>query len=388
MFEKLKKIAVFIEKKQNALFNYDIDKQKKLLNKLRNPKNLIDRSYLQYKCQMRLYGFLLSTVINILSYPLLLVFIIRFRIFYLFKNNYKGNQKFNAVFFSDGKPSNIIPNSLNNKYNEIKTDPYVKSCFSNQDLLYIIKIIFRYPLSPFFALKSAIKVSKYRYVIESYKPEAIIVCAEYSYTSSLLTDFCRKHGTLHINVMHGEKLFFIRDSFFEFDKCYIWDNYYKTLFLKLRASESQFIVEIPNSLKFSSISKAKKKFDYTYYLASESETVLKNISLFLQELAKNGKKISVRPHPRYSNMILVKELFAFANVEDCKSLSIENSLQQTQCAIALYSTVLNQAICNSIKIAIDDISNEKSFAKLSKMDYICLKYDHELLSNILKECRK
>lgn len=97
------------------------------------------------------------------------------------------------------------------------------------------------------------------------------------------------------------------------------------------------------------------------------------------------KKISVRPHPRYSDIELVKRMFPFANVEDTKSISIEQSLLQSGAAISLYSTVLNQALCNSIPIVIDNVSNPENYDKLKRLGYACLYKKHKLLSEILEK---
>ena len=75
-----------------------------------------------------------------------------------------------------------------------------------------------------------VKLAMYRYQYEVYHPKAMIVDEEYSYTSSFLTEYCHRLGVEHIDIMHGEKLYFIRDTFFCFDRCYVWDGYYRDLF--------------------------------------------------------------------------------------------------------------------------------------------------------------
>ena len=107
-------------------------------------------------------------------------------------------------------------------------------------------------------------------------------------------------------------------------------------------------------------------------MGAESEEVLRKISKILKKLYEDGKQISIRPHPRYSNIDLVKKIFDFVYVEDTNYLSIEQSLFQSGAAISLYSTVLNQALCNSIPIIIDNISNPKNFYRLKELGYIRL----------------
>lgn len=377
----LRKVAILFERKENALFSYDIEKQKAYMKKKRMPRDEIERSYFQYKCQMKLKGTISAFCLNVFSFPLMLVYLLKG------EKNVDCSKKCNvdAIFYRDGKPENILPNSLRKRYSIIEMNPVESFCLDRQDRAYIKKLVKRYPLSFHFILKCIIKIGKYSYAINKYVPDAIIVCAEYSFTSSVLTDYCRKKNIKHIDVMHGEKLFYMRDSFFEFDECYVWDVYYKNLLLSMYAAKEQFIVETPDSLKLDKNIKNKKIYDYTYYLGAEDEKTLKKIANELKVIQDKGKYISVRPHPRYSNKRIIREMFSFANIEDEKNITIEESLLQTRNAISLYSTVLNQAICNSISIIIDDISNPKYYKKLKELKYICLAREHELLSQILKD---
>ena len=56
MNDMLRKMAVLLERRQDALFSYDVSKQKKYIAKLGNPRDEIERSYFQYKCQMQFNG--------------------------------------------------------------------------------------------------------------------------------------------------------------------------------------------------------------------------------------------------------------------------------------------------------------------------------------------
>lgn len=377
----LRKMAVLLERKKNSLFSYDVDKQKNYIAKLGNPRDKIERSYFQYKCQMKLNGKVITFFLTLVSLPMILIYLKK----YGKETKINKLENNNLVFFRDGKPENILPKSIKVRYQNIVSYPDEKILLTSQDRNFIKKIIYRYPFSWHFILKSIIKIGKYNFVIEKYSPEAIVVCAEYSFTSSLLTAYCQKRRIKHINVMHGEKLYYMRDSFFEFDECYIWDEYYEKLFSSLNAERKQFIVEIPTSLYFDENLIRTNIFDFTYYLGAESEEVLKRIAEILMQLYINGYKISIRPHPRYSNIEIVKKMFAFAFIENTKKITIEKSLSQTGAAISLYSTVLNQALCNSVSIIIDDMSNPSNFNRLKELDYVCFYKKYKLLSDVIKE---
>ena len=381
MNDMLRKMAVLLERKQDALFSYDVRKQKEYIAKLGNPRDEIERSYFQYKCQMRFNGKTITFMLNVISFPVAILYWFKYgRITHVHQLEHK-----NLVFFRDGKPENILPKSLKIRYKVVEFNPVEGTLLTASDKKFIKEIIYRYPLSWHFILKCLIKIGRYSFSIEEYSPEAIAVCAEYSFTSSALTAYCKQRNIRHIDVMHGEKMYYMRDSFFKFDECYIWDEYYGKILAAMKADENQFVVEIPASLKFDGESIRTQKYDYTYYLGAESEDVLKKISKIMELLYESGKKISIRPHPRYSNIDLVKKTFAFANVEDTAKISIEQSLLQSGAAISLYSTVLNQALCNSIPIIIDNMSNSENFNKLKELGYVCLYKEHRLLSEVLEK---
>lgn len=373
----LKKLAVKLERKNNAVFSYPIKKQKSYLESFKMPENDFERAYNQYCCQMKLNGRVTTLLLDIASLPLL--------IYFYNKNGYfEGKEEhFDAVFFSEGISEHVIPESLRSEFQKWFIVKEHGENFTKQDKRYFRNLVNKYPLSWHFLLKCLIKLRLYSYELETHSPKAIVVCGEYSFTSSLLTDYCKSKGVLHINVMHGEKLYFMRDSFFRFDRCYVWDMYYADLLTRLKAEQYQFKVEIPPSLKFGISTKKEYKYDYTYYLAAENENVLKKIAESLETLKKKGLRIAIRPHPRYSDYEQIKTLFGFATFEEPSKYSIEDSLMRTGCAISLYSTVLNQALCNSIPIVIDNVSNPDNFKRLEELGYVCLKKEHRLLSDII-----
>lgn len=381
MNDMLRKMAVFLERRQDALFSYDVKKQKDYITKLGNPRDDIERSYFQYKCQMQFNRKCITVLLNLFSLPFAIIYWIK----YGKQIKVKRLEHKTLIFFRDGKPENILPKTLYKKYKIIENNPIEGIILTPNDKKFLLKIIYRYPFSWQFILKCLIKIGRYSFAIEEYSPEAIVVCAEYSFTSSVLTAYCEERKIRHIDVMHGEKMYYMRDSFFRFNECYVWDEYYRQILSSMKADMDQFVIEVPTSLKFDKGLTRTQMYDYTYYLGAESEETLKKISVILDKLYKRGKKISIRPHPRYSNIVRIKKIFSFANVEDTNIISIEQSLLNSAAAISLYSTVLNQALYNSIPIIIDNMSNPENFKKLKELEYICLNKEHKLLSEILEK---
>lgn len=377
LLSSLRSILVRIERNNNSIFTYPVDRQEKYLRHFKEPKDDIERSYYQYRCQMNFNKKFIVLGLNIVSLPLLVFY-------YLKKSDYVGEQKAEeAIFFADGKPNNIISDELYQEYDSWITIDHKKEALNKKDKLFFKELVKRYPLSWQFLLKCLIKIRFYSYAITLYNPKAIVVCSEYSFTSSVLTQYCEKLGIEHIDVMHGEKLFYIRDSFFRFHRCYVWGEGYIKLFNALRAEMSQFRVAIPGSIRFSSEQKVEKCVDYTYYLGAEEGEVLTNLMKSLDQLVDKGNVVMLRPHPRYSD---INKIFSYKGkfgVEDCRKVSIEESVRHSRFAISGYSTVLNQAYHNGTGVVIDDVTQPEIYKKLVELKYVMLEAEHILLSDLI-----
>lgn len=373
-------MAFWIEKIINPLFNRNVQQQSSYLLHFKDPINDMERSYFQYKCQMYLYGSAVCAVMSIAALPLIIFYIFKKKDILTSDNN--GHKK--TIFLCDGLPDNLIPDALKNKYGEILRVEDDGFSLNKQDRKIIMQLLHKYPFSWLFVLKNILKIGKYSYMIKKYNPRVIVVCNEYSFTSSMMTFYCKERGVKHINVMHGEKIFTIHDSFFHFDECYVWDIYYKELFTKLKANKNQFIISIPDAFNIDIC--CEKKYDYVYYLANENEKAMKIIIRIMKELKHFGH-VRIRPHPRYTNMNMLYKLNNSIEIEDSGKISIEMSLARTKNVISLYSTVLNQAYYNNIPIVIDDCSNIKKYQKLIEVGYIGLAKEHLLLSDVAKTKR-
>jgi hypothetical protein len=376
---KLKDLAVKLEISNDSVFGFPVEKQKQYIEHFPEPKDDVQRSYFQYKCQMRFNKPIITFILNIASFPLLLLYFLKSSS--TITNFEKSNTN---IFFADGKPDNIIPETLRNSVGYIAVINEKKELLSKEDKSFIRAIWKRYPFSFQFVVKCLMKIRYYSYEIKRVNPKNIIVCNEYSFTSSLLTKYCEDRGIKHINVMHGEKLYYMRDSFFRFDECYVWDDYYRELFIKMRAAQSQFKVAVPPSLLFPNNTTVSKEKDYTYYLGWESGETLKSIVLAMNDLEKNGYKVAIRPHPRYTNLNEIRNYAPELEIEDNNIITIEQSLMRTNNAISVYSTVLNQAYNNGIGIVIDDISDKEKYEKLEERQYIMINKPHKLLSSLLE----
>lgn len=361
-----------------SFFDTDMDDSVRYLNSIKEPSNDIERSYAQYKCQSYLRNTLANFILNVVCFFVIIPYMIKG----LFgKPSYKGNK--DIIYSISILDSRIIPSSLRKDYpNEVITKEFDGALLRRDDLSFLWRVYKRHPFSFMFFLRIIIKTSFYRFFIEEYHPRAIAINAEFSSASSVMTFYCEHLGISHINIMHGEKLNYIRDSFFRFSKCYVWDEHYKDLFISLRADKDQFVIEKPESLLFN-ITKyrgTQPRIDYKYML--NGNTHLSGIADTLHELRDKGFKVMVRPHPAYTDTELVKHYFDESEIEPC-TVSIEESLSNSENVIALYSTVLLQAYFSGVNIVIDDLNFEKEYNKLKDLKYILVNKPHKRLSELI-----
>lgn len=381
LLQTLKSAVIRLNGLRDPLFAVPVARQKAFLESLPELEDLLERSYAQYRCQMMMERPILRVMYQAASMLLLPVY----RRQLLRRPAPQKMQAADAVF-AYGSEDTILPESLRGEFARIcQVRDFQNELFlTGEDCSFLRELARRYPTAFYFRFKCMAKLAMYRSLYETYRPKAIIVSEEYSYTSSFLTEYCHRLGVEHINVMHGEKLYYIRDSFFHFDRCYIWDEYYRRLFCALRAEPTQFRVELPPSMQPWDSQGVEKAVDYTYYLQEEVVPgVYPRIAQALKTLQSRGMVIAVRPHPRYTPPEAMRFFQNFL-LEDC-SISIEQSILRTKCAVSLYSTVLLQASINGVEVVIDDLTAPERFAQLGSLRYIMLDKPHGLLSALLQE---
>ena len=356
----------------------DIPKSRAFLNSITEPQDDLERSYAQYRCQCYLRNRLGNIVLNIACAFVILPYIIKCR---LNKVNSIENQ--DAVFSISINDKSIIPLSLLEKYNKAKiTSEYEGFCLNAYDMKFIREAWCRHPFDTYFLMHLMFKISIYRCFIEKYHPQAIVINDEYASISSVMTCYCERQGIAHIDVMHGEKLFYIRDSFFRFTKCYVWDEGYIELFKSLRADKNEFVVEVPPSLKFERTEEMRccPIVDYSYYLFGND--MLEEIAASLHTIKDAGYTIKVRPHPTYTDLGKVARLFTEDEIEEC-SVPIATSVMTSRNVISLYSTVLLQAYLSGVNVVIDDLNFAEEYKKLKEVKYMLVEKEHMRLSVVL-----
>lgn len=375
------KIALRLSKGDKTEFDVPVEAQRSFLGSFPNPVDDYERSYFQYKCQS-----FFSPKWKILLYNFLSIVLYIPTIFILFLNRllvYKEEKK-DAVGEFKGLEE-VLPDELISEYSIDNEAWAVRMSLGIGDIPFVLSLLQKYPLHPYFSLKCLMKLAMYSSMIKKYRPRAVIVHNEYSYTSSVLTCYCNKRGITHINAMHGDKYFFIRDAFFHYDRCYVWDDYYVDLFRRLRAAEGQYFISTPRSLKINTdIYKKEEDYaDYKYYLNLYNEREIKKIVDSMDVLYSRGMIVKFRPHPRYSDIELLKKYVPSDKIEDPYKVDIIYSISNTGSAVGICSTVLLQAYTSGKNVVLDDISNPNQYSQLVQLEYILSNKSLPTLSSII-----
>lgn len=361
------KILLFLEKGNRDIFTYPKIEQTTFLNSLGEAKDDIDRGYKQYLCQKQLvlpkWKRVLFNIVGVLAFPFVAIYFLTKRLFT------KKSNRLDCLIEKKGMPE-VVPLEVRKKYQP--TEAYGEgTSLGLSDLGFIWKMICRAPFQPYFVFKAMMNVVRYSHLIYKYSPQSIIQFNEFSFSSSILTAYCHRFGIKNIDVMHGEKLFFIRDAYFHYDEIYVWHQHYVDLLKSLKAEPTQFRIALPPSMHIDSnkYHNPKAYADYKYYLAIFDEEKIRSIVESLAFVKKNGKSVKYRPHPRYSDVDLLKKYVAEDEIENPKAVSIQESVANLGCAVGSYTTVMVQAYFSGKQVMMDDVTFLSQYEKMKDLDY-------------------
>ncbi len=374
------KVTSFLGKGNKTWYDYHVDTQYAFMDCLSPPKDDIERSYNQFLCQDFFVPFwkkILWEFVALCAIPVVMFF------FWTKGRRSHFDHKVDAIGEKKGMDE-IIPKVLSNKYRIDREGWNVDFSLTTDDIMFILFKVWSWR-RPYFVLKAIMKIANYSASIVRFRPNAFIVHSEISFCSSLLTSYCNHLGIKHINVMHGEKLKFIRDSYFRFNECYVWDQYYVDLFVRQYAEPSQFVIAIPPSMQINTIRhEANKYADYKYYLAIYTEEQVQSVVDAMHTLKKTGKTVKFRIHPRYSNLSLLRKYVNNEEIEYPSEVGIIDSLANCSCAVGSYTTVLLQAYFSGINVVLDDVAFKETYEQLKEYGYILMNKKQERLSSLIR----
>ena len=132
------------------------------------------------------------------------------------------------------------------------------------------------------------------------------------------------------------------------------------------------MIEVPDSLRISLEQYVDNVCfaDFKYILAIYSEAELQHIVEAMGRLKRQGYSIRYRPHPRYSDIALLRKYVTEDEIEYPSSVSVEYSIANAGCVVGSYSTVLLQAYLSGVKVVMDDITYRERYRELNERDYI------------------
>lgn len=376
----LQKERDFYQKSVDVLFGRDLDRDISVFQAL-HPKNDFERSIAQHKCQV--YPFK-KDIFKLNCLSLFLIPVIFVLLLLKKKSHVKDDSSTIVCYYCFNLPDSL-PRALQDRGISFLTSEECPYYLNEKDAGFLFRFFIKSFWHPFLSFRVLLKVAKYRAIIDSFsKLETIAITGEFADTSSAMTQYCHENGIKHYDFMQGEAFGSPRSSFFHFDKCYVWDQHYKDMFIRFGATPEQFEVTLPQCLQKINGNHDEKIVDYTYYLGGDADEELSIIGAAMKKLAAKGYTCEVRPHPRWSDMEKVKKEFDGISIQDTKSVNIDQSILQTKNAVSLYSTVLLQSFYNDVNVVIDDLSAPEKFKMLEGYQYIILNKPHQLLSEITK----
>ena len=375
------KILLFLEKGNRSMFDLSIEEQEHYLERLGEAKNDIDRGFKQYLCQ----NYFTRPKWKIVAFNMAAAIIMPFLTFYYLIKGLcvKQGDKIDAMIEKKGMDE-VVPEEVIEKYHPDNTQWDKGASMSFSDILFLLKLVCRAPHYPYFVLKAWMNVVLYSDMIRRHRAKVMIQFGEFSFSSSILTAYCHFKGVKHVDVMHGEKLYYIRDAYFHYDEAYVWNQHYVDLFKMLRAEPTQFRIALPPSMRIDTVkySNPLAYADYKYYLANFSEEEIISIVNSMSFARNEGKSVKYRPHPRYSDMTLLRKYVPEENIENPRMVPIQESIANMGCAVGSYTTVLVQAYFSGKDVLLDNVTFIRQYDKLKELKYILSSVNCNCLSSV------
>lgn len=248
----------------------------------------------------------------------------------------------------------------------------------------------RYFFSFYFRLIVMIKLAQFSQYLQTYHPKAILFYScERDFSGPLLTLLCERKGSRYEAYMHGDYIFTLCFAFQRYSTYYTWDELYNEMFQQLRC-DFPMVVYVPGKLK----GIAKKKDDRTcryfatYYFSDESKQSASIIHEAFKTMHRHGLRCKIRPHPRFSDIDMLRRLFSDFEIEDTRAYPLADSIQDSFFVIGLNTTVLSQAFFSNKTVVIDDISDPRRYQQLESRGFIMLRRPHRTLSEVMQSLEK
>ena len=370
-----------------------IKKQKEYLEMFDAPKDDYERSFFKYKCFCEFCYYKKKWLIVIYNIGAMLLYPFVFK-----KLKAKGINKKKSEQCCDAVVENVprlrnddvIPEELTRSFGTIKeiSELDYKKIYLTSKAIEICKILRkRYFWHFYFRLITTVKIAQFNEYIQEYNPKMIVFYScEREFSGPLQTLLCESEGTEYVSFMHGDYLYSLCFAFQRYSRYYTWDEAYNQMFSKLKC-DCPMIVYRPKKLEGIADCKDEHQCKYfaTYYFSDETRQCAEIIYSIFHKFEKEKLRCKIRPHPRFSDIDMLKSVFPDIEIEDPSNYSLADSITDSLYIVGLNTTVLSQAYYSGKKIVIDDISMHDQYLELKEKEYIMLNRQHILLSDVVKE---
>ena len=378
-----------VHKKANSYSKTD---QKEFAKSLKSPIDDYDRSYAKYMSRKFMdFGngnakwILLNTASFLLFIPVLIIYIINS------VKTIQNKQTADTIIIRNSSFKNIddiLPiEALKNyqSYIIVTACGNLNGIITKRGRKILKNNIFKHPFCFYLNFILLLNIGKYEELIKKYQPLAIFSYAnERTPVIPLVTLLCEQMNIKHIGFMHGECYYQLDKGFFRYSDYWVWDDFYLNLFKEMYCNCPMHIY-LPKKFNVEHNSNGDPSTYLTYYDAENSEESLKRISEIFNDLNAEGKKCVIRPHPRFSNMSMIKQLFSSDMIQDGRQVDIFQSFDETLYVAAICSTVLMEAYYSGKSVVIDDITDPVRLDQIADKGYIMLEKEHLKLSSIITD---
>ena len=283
--------------------------------------------------------------------------------------------------------SDVLPEDLREKYNsvkEIELIDYEESLLSNigEDIYREIKR--RYFFHFYYRMILLQKLGMFSNYLVRYNPKIIaFYSCEREFSGPLQTLLCERSGSRYVSFMHGDYLSTLSFAFQKYSQYYVWDESYVKMFESLKC-DSPMPVYRPKKLKGIATAIEENRCEYfaTYYFSDETQDEALKIYEVFKKYETYGLRTKIRPHPRFSDIEMLKRVFKDIEIEDHAIWDLKESITKSLFIVGLTTTVLSEAYFSGKKIVMDDVSNRDKFNGLAERGYVMMNRPHILLSKL------
>lgn len=370
-----------------------LDAQKRFLEAFPEPRDDYERSYFKYRCfgAYCYYGRKWMLTLYNLGAMVLLPYVTL-----VLKRRGKGRKitetPVDAVVENVPRLRNedVIPDELTAAFtsvHQIESLEYQKGFLTAEGAAICSRLRSRYFWQFYFRLIVTIKLALFNHYLYDYGPKVIAFYGvEREFPAPLQTLLCEELGAEYVSFMHGDYLYALCFAFQRHSRYYTWDEAYNRMFTQLRC---RFPMTVYQPRKLSGIARKQEEqecgFFATYYFSDETRACAEKIREVFDCFARQGLRCKIRPHPRFSDLPMLREVFAGYHIEDPGACPLADSITDSVYTVGLNTTVLSQAYFSGKKVAIDDISMPEAYLELKDKQYIMLNRPHALLSQLMAE---